>query len=78
MVAATFEKALTYESAEPLVWDREVGGSNPLAPTIHINTLRLPTLAAVSLVQKVYNQNSETHIFVKPHGTEMSHRRRGR
>ena len=33
LVAATFEKALTYESAEPFVWDREVGGSNPLAPT---------------------------------------------
>jgi len=31
VVAATLEKALTYESAEPLVWDREVGGSNPLA-----------------------------------------------
>ena len=34
MVAATLEKANTYVFAEPLVWDREVGGSNPLAPTI--------------------------------------------
>ena len=33
VVAATLEKALIYKSAEPLVWDREVGGSNPLAPT---------------------------------------------
>jgi len=33
-VAATFEKAKTYVFAEALVWDREVGGSNPLAPTI--------------------------------------------
>jgi hypothetical protein len=33
LVAATFEKANTYVFAEPLVWDREVGGSNPLAPT---------------------------------------------
>jgi len=32
-VAATFEKANTYVFAEPLVRDREVGGSNPLAPT---------------------------------------------
>jgi hypothetical protein len=33
VVAATFEKANTYVFAEPLVRDREVGGSNPLAPT---------------------------------------------
>jgi len=33
VVAATLEKAKTYIFAEPLVWDREVGGSNPLAPT---------------------------------------------
>ncbi len=37
MVAATLEKANTYVFAEPLVWDREVGGSNPLAPTKIIN-----------------------------------------
>ena len=53
VVAATFEKAKTYVFAEPLVWDREVGGSNPLAPTNHINNLRLPTLAAVSLVWEI-------------------------
>ena len=34
VVAATFEKAKTYVFAGPLVRDREVGGSNPLAPTI--------------------------------------------
>ena len=32
---------------ERTVRDREVGGSNPLAPTNYINTLRLPPLAAV-------------------------------
>src|SRR5678809_1391972 len=32
----------------PVIWDREVGGSNPLAPTNSINNLRLPSLAAVS------------------------------
>ncbi len=30
LVAATFEKAKTYIFAELRVWDREVGGSNPL------------------------------------------------
>ena len=39
MVAATFEKARTYVFAEPLVWDREVGGSNPLAPTNNLNLI---------------------------------------
>ncbi len=32
-MAPTFEKAKTCIFAEPGVWDREVGGSNPLAPT---------------------------------------------
>jgi hypothetical protein len=36
LVAATFEKAKTYVFAETLIWDREVGGSNPLAPTIDL------------------------------------------
>jgi hypothetical protein len=35
LVAATFEKAKTYVFAETLIRDREVGGSNPLAPTIY-------------------------------------------
>ena len=39
MVAATFEKANTYVFAKPLVRDREVGGSNPLAPTNHLKPL---------------------------------------
>jgi|SRR4030095_6844986 hypothetical protein len=42
LVAATFEKANTYAFAAPIIRDREVGGSNPLAPTININNLRLP------------------------------------
>ena len=46
-MAATFEKANTYVFAAPIIRDREVGGSNLLAPTIRINYLRLPTLAAV-------------------------------
>jgi len=33
LVAATFEKTKTYVFAETQVRDREVGGSNPLAPT---------------------------------------------
>ena len=33
LVAATFEKANTYVFAAPIIRDREVGGSNPLAPT---------------------------------------------
>jgi hypothetical protein len=36
LVAATFEKAKPYVFAETLVRDREVGGSNPLAPTKNI------------------------------------------
>jgi len=32
-VAATFEKANTYVFAALIIRDREVGGSNPLAPT---------------------------------------------
>ena len=30
-----------------MIWDREVGGSNPLAPTNNFNSLRLLSLAAV-------------------------------
>jgi hypothetical protein len=33
LVAATFEKTKTYVFAATAIWDREVGGSNPLAPT---------------------------------------------
>ena len=39
VVAATLEKARTYVFAGPLVWDREVGGSNPLAPTKNLNPI---------------------------------------
>ncbi len=34
LVAATYSKAKTYVFARPRIRDREVGGSNPLAPTI--------------------------------------------
>jgi hypothetical protein len=39
LVAATFEKANTYVSAERFVRDREVGGSNPLAPTKNLKQI---------------------------------------
>ena len=48
---------------ERSVRDREVGGSNPLAPTNHINNLRLPALAAVSLVWEICDQSSENAHF---------------
>jgi hypothetical protein len=34
LVAATISKAKTYVFARLIIRDREVGGSNPLAPTI--------------------------------------------
>ena len=37
LVAATLEKAKTYVLAETVIRDREVGGSNPLAPTSFLN-----------------------------------------
>jgi hypothetical protein len=40
-VAATLEKANTYVFAEPLVRDREVGGSNPLAPTNNLTPINI-------------------------------------
>jgi hypothetical protein len=40
LVAATLEKAKTYVFAETAIRDREVGGSNPLAPTIYFKLLR--------------------------------------
>jgi hypothetical protein len=43
-VAATFEKAKTYVFAETAIWDREVGGSNPLAPTKMQSTLAVDSL----------------------------------
>jgi hypothetical protein len=36
LVAATYSKAKTYVFARPRIRDREVGGSNPLAPTIYL------------------------------------------
>jgi len=36
-----------------MIWDREVGDSNPLAPTNSINNLRLPSLATVSHLWKL-------------------------
>jgi hypothetical protein len=39
LVAATFEKANTYVFAALIIRDREVGGSNPLAPTNNLASL---------------------------------------
>ena len=60
---------------ERSVRDREVGGSNPLAPTKHINNLRPSTLAAVLLVREICDQILRTHISLKLDGTNVSHRR---
>jgi hypothetical protein len=38
LVAETFEKANTYVFAAPIIRDREVGGSNPLAPTSNLTS----------------------------------------
>ena len=46
-MAATFEKANTYVFAATIIRDREVGGSNPLAPTTTFKHLRLPAKVAV-------------------------------
>jgi len=70
VVAATFEKAITYVFAELAVWDREVGGSNPLAPTTNINNLRLPALAAVFLVWPICGRTDgqlSNHVFALRH-----------
>ena len=40
LVAATFEKANTCVFAALIIRDREVGGSNPLAPTNYFKHLR--------------------------------------
>jgi hypothetical protein len=47
-VAATFEKANTYVFAALIIRDREVGGSNPLAPTSFL--INEPPLTVASIV----------------------------
>ena len=54
------------------VWDREVGGSNPLAPTNTINNLLLPALAAVSIEWGTYDQNSENPFVLEAEQPECS------
>ena len=49
-MAATFERANTYVFAEPIIRDREVGGSNPLTPTNNIKHLRLRAKVAVRVL----------------------------
>ncbi len=47
LVAATFEKANTYVFAAPIIRDREVGGSNPLAPTSYLLAINYLQSAAL-------------------------------
>ena len=50
LVAATFEKAKTYVFAAPIIRDREVGGSNPLAPTSNSQSINYLRSEAVTLL----------------------------
>src|SRR5829696_7482524 len=50
LVAATFEKANTYVFAALIIRDREVGGSNPLAPTNQFKHLRAADAARSRLM----------------------------
>jgi hypothetical protein len=70
-VAATFEKAITYDFAELVVRDREVGGSNPLAPTSQINNLRLPVVAAVFLVWPICGHFVQVHLSLQLNGPNV-------
>jgi hypothetical protein len=47
---------------ERSVRDREVGGSNPLAPTIQIKNLRLSTLAAVFHLGQFVDTLDDSHL----------------
>jgi hypothetical protein len=49
LVAATLEKAKTYVFAETAIRDREVGGSNPLAPDHLFQTLTDSTCCPFSV-----------------------------
>ena len=60
LVAATFEKANTYVFAAPIIRDREVGGSNPLAPTNYIKHLRLPAKVAVLVLWQDCGRTART------------------
>ena len=56
LVAATFEKANTYVFAAPIIRDREVGGSNPLAPTNNLPSLNyLQSLTSTNVFRSVAN-----------------------
>jgi hypothetical protein len=59
LVAATLEKANTYVFAAPIIRDREVGGSNPLAPTNSFKHLRLPAKVAVLVFVWVFEQETD-------------------
>jgi hypothetical protein len=64
LVAATFEKANTYVFAAPIIRDREVGGSNPLAPTNNsywINNLGPRVFTPFFFVWPICGQNFSIH-----------------
>jgi hypothetical protein len=53
------------------IWDREVGGSNPLAPTSQINNLRLPVVAAVFLVWPICGHFVQVHLSLQLNGPNV-------
>jgi hypothetical protein len=65
LVAATFEKANTYVFAAPIIRDREVGGSNPLAPTNQFNHLRLPAKVAVLVLWQDIRESLSCSILMQ-------------
>jgi hypothetical protein len=66
LVAATFSKAKTYVFARLKIRDREVGGSNPLAPTIYFQSTygrqhwRLVFLVVADLWQALLDEGFTT------------------
>jgi len=53
LVAASQSKSISYIWAARVIGVREVASSNLAVPTIHINHLRLPTLAAVFALRQI-------------------------
>jgi hypothetical protein len=61
LVAATLEKSKTYVFERPKIRDREVGGSNPLAPTNKLHDMNFygrHLLTAVFVCGQLVDKNS--------------------
>ena len=56
-----------------MIWDREVGGSNPLAPTSNLNSLLLPSSAAVYHLSQIVNKLNWLHVASKMNGANVAH-----